>query len=161
MILRDLSWVSQRTNFWDAIGLAAYGLLFALVESTLVFLILLLLSILIPRRWDEEKRISLAFILFYVTAIWAIIGQLFFLVGIPAPEWLIHFLINTAHPGRYLYAITILLILPTILIPVYIVARSQKAVRLLRTVMDKLELITTIYLGLDFFGLVIVLLRNL
>ena len=44
MAFRDISWVAERTNLWDAIGVLGYGLVFALVESILIFLVLALLG---------------------------------------------------------------------------------------------------------------------
>jgi hypothetical protein len=39
LIFQDLSWLAERTNMWDAIGVGAYGLVLALVESVFLFLI--------------------------------------------------------------------------------------------------------------------------
>src|SRR5512141_1446140 len=47
LAFRDVSWVTERTNSWDAVGVVAYGLLFTLVESVLVFGIMTLLGFLI------------------------------------------------------------------------------------------------------------------
>lgn len=37
LIFRDVSWVAERINMWDAIGVASYGLVLAFIES-LIFL---------------------------------------------------------------------------------------------------------------------------
>jgi hypothetical protein len=46
-------------------------------------------------------------------------------------------------------------------IPVFIVMRSDKAVRLLNNIMERLALLTMIYLVLDIAALIIVIIRNL
>ena len=41
LAFRDFSWVTERTNSWDALGVVSYGLIFALIESVAVFLVAL------------------------------------------------------------------------------------------------------------------------
>ena len=98
LAFRDFSWVAERTNAWDAIGVAAYGMLFALFEGLVVFLVAVLLGFLVPRIWNE-KRIALLSVLVLITALWAMMGQLYFLWNIPFPEGLIRFLAGSDHPG--------------------------------------------------------------
>src|SRR5512143_2388513 len=52
LAFRDLSWLTDRTNAWDAVGVLSYGLLFALVESVLLFGMVVLLGLIVPRRWE-------------------------------------------------------------------------------------------------------------
>lgn len=56
---RDFSWVTERTNAWDAVGVVSYGLLFAFVESLIIFCIMALLGFLVSSKWDEPRRIAL------------------------------------------------------------------------------------------------------
>ena len=58
LVLRDFAWVTERTNAWDAVGVAAYGMVFAFIESLFVFIIVVLLGLLLPKQWDERKRLS-------------------------------------------------------------------------------------------------------
>ena len=44
LAFRDLPWLTDRTNAWDAFGVMAYGLIFALAESILLFLVFLVLA---------------------------------------------------------------------------------------------------------------------
>ena len=83
--LRDFSWVAERTNSWDAIGVVSYGLVFALVESLLVFLVALLLGFLISKKWDEDRRIALMGLLVFITSLWAIGSYLYFMLNMPVP----------------------------------------------------------------------------
>ena len=59
----DISWLTERTNFGDAIGVLSYGMVFAFIESVMVFIVVALLGILVPRRWDD-RRVALLSILF-------------------------------------------------------------------------------------------------
>ena len=37
LAFRDISWLTDRTNAWDAVGVTSYGLVFAFVESMVLF----------------------------------------------------------------------------------------------------------------------------
>jgi hypothetical protein len=39
LAFRDISWVAERTNFGDAIGVVSYGMVFAFLESLLIFVL--------------------------------------------------------------------------------------------------------------------------
>ena len=45
LVFRDISWLTDRTNAWDAIGVASYGMIFAFTESVVIFLVAALLGI--------------------------------------------------------------------------------------------------------------------
>ena len=85
LIFQDLAWLAERTNMWDAVGVGAYGLTLALVESVFLFLIAFLLGFLVSTRWDPVKRISLMGTLVIIVSIWAILGQLYFMLGWSLP----------------------------------------------------------------------------
>jgi hypothetical protein len=161
LALRDFSWVSERTNSWDAIGVISYGLVFAFIESVLVFLVAALLGFLVSRKWAEERRIALIGTLVFITSLWAMAGYLFFMLNISIPRETILFLKSLAHPLRVLYAISLALVGPTIAIPVFLVLRSEKFLKGLQSVFERLSLLTMFYLFFDFVGLVIVILRNI
>ncbi len=87
LALRDVSWVTDRTNAWDAVGVFSYGLVFALVESLIIFLVASLLGFLISARWDREWRVILLTVLVLMLSLWAIAEQLFFLLPVRLPEF--------------------------------------------------------------------------
>jgi hypothetical protein len=160
LILRDLSWVSERTNAWDAVGVAAYGLFFAFLESGIVFLGLVLLGMLVGGKW-RETRLALLTVLYFVTAAWAAVGQLYFLLGLEIPASIFRQLIHSSHPLQVLYGSVLILVLITIVPPTVLVIRSNKANQLIKGLIDRLSLLTIFYLFLDFAGLVIIILRNI
>jgi len=161
LAFRDFSWVAERTQPWDALGVLAYALVFAFVESLVVFLAAILLGFLLPRRWEEGKRISLLSILVLVTAFWAMLGQLYFLWNLSLPEPAIQFLAQTAHPLRILYAAVLALVVPTVLVPTYLILRSEGSTRFILGLVDRLSLLASIYLLLDAASLVVIVIRNL
>jgi len=157
----DFSWVAERTNAWDAIGVLAYALVFAFAESLVVFLAAVLLGFLLPRRWEEGKRIALLSILMLVTTLWAMLGQLYFLWNLSLPDQAILFLAQTGHPLRILYAAILVVVIPTVLIPTYLVLRSDRSTRFILGLTERLSLLASIYLLLDGAGLVVVVIRNI
>lgn len=160
LAFRDFSWVTERTNSWDAIGVVSYGLLFAFLESVVVFLVAMLLGFLVSGKWKEDRRLVLVGILVFITSIWAIAGYLFFMLNVSIPGAAVTFLAGLAHPLRFLYGLTLLLVLPTVVLPAYLALRSEKFVKGVQDFFERLSLLTTLYLFLDVVGLVIVIIRN-
>lgn len=160
LAFRDFSWVTERTNSWDAIGVVSYGLIFAFIESVVVFLAALLLGFLVSRKWNEDRRLTLMGILVFITSLWAMIGYLFFMLNISVPGETILFFANLEHPLRVLYAVILALVGPTIALPAYLVLRSEKFLRGARGFFERISTLTLFYLFFDFLGLVIVIIRN-
>jgi len=161
LIFRDFSWVTERTNSWDAIGVGAYGLSIAFVESIFVFLIVVLLGFLIPRKWNEKKRIAILSFLFLITSIWGMLGQLYYLLEISFPLSWIQALASNAHPLRILYAVCLIVVAATVFSPLWVLMKSLKFPNVVVEFLDRIALLVTLYLALDLGSLVIVLIRNL
>ena len=160
LAFRDFSWVTERTNSWDAIGVVSYGLLFALIESIIVFLVAILLGFLISKKWDEDQRNVLLGALVLITSIWAMVSYLFFLMQVSVPGDAITFLVGLAHPLRFLYAVSFAIVTPTIGVPTYFILRSEKFMQGIRGLFERLSLLTLFYLFFDFVGLIIIVIRN-
>lgn len=157
---RDLSWVTERTNAWDAIGVMSYGVVIAFMESVAVFLVIALLGFLISKCWDEDRRIALLSVLGIILALWAIADQLFFLLDLSVPAGVIGYVAGTAHPLRVLYAAALVFVTPTVVLPALLVLRSGRFVRWIGEMIKSVSLLTAFYLVFDIIGLVIVLIRN-
>ena len=104
---RDISWVAERTNFWDAIGVVSYGMIFAFLESILFFLFALLCGMLIPLRWGKDKRLAITSILALTLALWSILSQLYALRVWGMPDVFIKFLSMSSHPLRTIYFVAL------------------------------------------------------
>ncbi len=161
LIARDMSWVTERSNAWDAIGVASYGLLFTLIESILLFAVVCLLGFLTPRGWSVDRRIAFLSILTLTGMFWAVIAQLAFLVGFDPPAGLLRLLAGNAHPVRLMYLLAFAVVLPTVLIPALRIAASDGALKFARQVMERLTLLSAFYLFLDLLGLVVLIIRNI
>lgn len=161
LVFRDFSWVAERTNAWDAVGVAAYGMIFAFIESVFVFAIIVLVGFVLPKQWDENKRIAFLSLLVFLVALWAIIGQLYFMLNIDLPSGLIMFLVRSGHPLRWIYAGLFILVSLTVIFPVYLFIRSEGVYRSIYNFIDRLAVLSAIYLVFDGISLVVILARNL
>jgi hypothetical protein len=161
LAFRDVSWLTERTNIQDAIGVVSYGMLFALIESILVFLVLVLIGLITPWRWDSERRIAFLAFLILITSVWAMIGQLLFVWNVSLPAAAIEYLRRSDHPLRIIYAVCLMVITPTVLLPAYSFLRTQKAVTVMQNLMERLSLLSMFYLVFDFLGVIIIFFRNL
>jgi hypothetical protein len=160
LAFRDFSWVTERTNSWDAIGVVSYGLIFAFIESVVVFLVATLLGFLISKKWNEDRRIALMGLLILLISLWAMVNYLFFMLNMSVPGETILFMAGLAHPLRFLYAVILVLVGPTIVIPAYFILRSEKFLKGVQGLFERLSLLTQLYLFFDVVGLVIVVVRN-
>lgn len=161
LVMRDFSWVSQRTNIWDAFGVSAYGLLIALAESLFVLGVILVLNILVPPQWEEKRRIALLFVIILLAALWSIGDQLCFMLGIPFPAPLVDLVAGISHPVRVLYAFYFLLATLSVALPVWWVSRSKKVQAVVQAAIERLSPLSAFYLLFDVVALVIVVVRNL
>jgi hypothetical protein len=161
LAFRDLSWLTDRTNSWDAIGVLCYGLLFALVESLLLFVVVGLLGLLLPRRWEPERRIALLGIFALVLSVWAMLGQFFFLANLRFPESMMSFLVASAHPLRVIYGVLLVVVLVTFLLPAWAIGRPGSGLKFVGALIERLGLLAMFYLVFDVAALVIVVIRNL
>ncbi len=160
LAFRDMSWLIERTNIWDAVGNASYAMIFAFVESAVIFGVLALIGLFTPSRWEVNRRVAFLTLLLFITAIWAMVTQLLYLWDIWLPLPMMQFVANTGRPLVMLYLISLAIVVPTVALPVLVFVRSKKALPSLLDIMDRLSLLSTLYLFLDLIGLVIVVIRN-
>jgi hypothetical protein len=161
LALRDISWLWERTNLFDAIGVLSYALVFAFVESLLVFGIAALAGYLISNRWSEEKRIILLGTFVWVLALWSIFFQYANLQEWNLSTGMLAMIAGSGRPLRNLYILSVLIVLPSVIIPVGLVLFSEKFFQFLVELQDRLSLLTMAYLFFDAFALCMVIYRNL
>jgi hypothetical protein len=160
LAFRDLSWLTDRTNAWDAVGVLCYGLLFALVESILLFVVTALLGLLVPPRWDIKRRIGLLSVLVLLLSVWSMLEQLYFLAEVRLPGSFIGALVRSQHPFIVLNAVILALLIATFLAPAIALVRSERAVGIVNGLIDRLSLLATLYLLFDVVAVVVVVIRN-
>jgi hypothetical protein len=160
-ILDDYAWVADRTSAWDAVGAGAYGLMYALLESAIICLLIALLGLLLPRRWEVNRRIVMLSLLYLVTALWAAGVQMYFLLGWHLPRALAQGIVSSGHPLWILYLAALLLAGVTAGLPATLVVRSERATLAIMNIIDRLSVLVSVYLLFDLLAVAIVIGRNL
>ncbi len=160
LALRDFEWVTERTNSWDAIGVLSYGLLFAFVESLLIFALACLAGFFISTFWDEPHRIALLSSWVLVLAGYAVYVQAASLWGASLPASLLHFAASSAHPIRVLYLTLLGPVALTITVPVLLILYWRKFFTFIQSLFERISLLAAMYLFLDAASLIIVVIRN-
>jgi hypothetical protein len=160
LAFRDFDWISARTNSWDAIGVVAYGLIAAILESLLLFIVVTLFGFLISNKWEEKRRITFMSAMIIILSLWSIFNQSYFLNEWELPVWLTQLIIQTGRPLVMLYILGILITIASFSIPAYLILKSNKTMQILQEVIDRLSLLMMLYLVFDAAALIMIVIRN-
>lgn len=118
--------IAQRYGQWDALGVGGYFMVYALFESAVIFGILMLILLLLPRHWDQDTVFAVTATLYLVLAGWFILEQARFLAAIPEDVWFFqrvqHLQSITTRAG----AVTALSFAASLLLPPALLLRSEK-----------------------------------
>lgn len=155
----DFSWIQERSGTWNAIGVGAYALVIALLESVIVLLVLLLLGFLIPKVWSPKERANVLALIFLIIAAWAILGQLYF-IGMPKLTWLSLPLATFSHPLLIIYLVLGGIVVISLVIPIWFTLNSEKFRNGLDSVLERVSLLMIFYLLFDVIAIIIVAWRN-
>jgi hypothetical protein len=163
LFLSDVQWVSERTNTWDAIGYGSYALVFAFIESLLFTLFIYLLSMLLPKGWRVKSILAMMSLISISISFWAIVNQLYFLIETASGQ-IFNFLMGSNHPMRYGFVgilILLVLVLASVIAPIFLIARYKKFEEGVITFIDRITLLSSLYLLMDLLGLFIIIYRNI
>lgn len=151
----SIIWFFQKLPNWlpylkvsDLAMILAYSQGFALVESIAVFLPLLGLAAILPRRWFAAQFVARAGVLVLALALWTVLFQLIFeavIINWTAPEFVVWF-------GLALLSIALAYVL---------VHRSDRTARALVGLAERMTVFVYIYVPLGIIGLLVILVRNL
>ena len=163
LFLRDFEWIANRSSSWDAIGVGAYGLLFSFIESCIIFLVVYLLCLLLPGSWKENTRISFMTSVYYALAIWTILIKTLDINYESYANFLIKSIRSTSHPYRvYLMVLisTVGIILISLAAVVFLFFKNKKFSIVFNSVMERISILSMIYIFMDIVGIVILIVRN-
>ncbi len=167
--LRDIVAVIELTNVWDGIGATAYALLIALVESVTLTLFFALISLLLPRSWQEDQKVLILGSMAITTTFWGILNQVNFYLFSPPQKFLsegaVHILLErSGRPvffGGIFLLVLLLVVLASVITPIIAIRRSQKIYSTLKSWVVPIYTLCTLYIVIDLVGLVIILVRNI
>jgi hypothetical protein len=129
---------------WELAGMIGLTLVFTLFESLIVTAGVIILAALIPGKWFTEKMVALSALFIWLTSIISIITHL--------QEPLM----------RSLFGIVIVVIyLALVLGSYWFMQRYPKFETGMKNLIERLAVLTAIYLFFDIVGLIIVIIRNI
>jgi len=136
-----------RLSAWELAGVIGYALVEALLESCILWLVLVALGFVLPRKWLADKFVALSSILVWLLAAWVVLVQFIFgriLQWGPAKMV----------PGLFLVVISFGL-------AYWLVQRYERLEGWIKRLVQGLVVLTYLYMVFDLLGLVVVILRNL
>ncbi len=162
----DVETIYYFTGVWDAVCYVLYVMLYALVESVVVFAMVLLLSLLGAVRWKKSKLVVITVSLYYIVALGAVVRQLYLDHSAEIQRFYSEFIFYHL-PGyslrvQYLIlAVMLALILGSVLGVVVLLDRNKRVFNIASQILDRVYILSMCYLVIDAVGLVVFLLRNL
>ncbi|MGB8212028.1 MAG: hypothetical protein WCE68_00585 [Anaerolineales bacterium] len=136
-----------RASIWDLAGAISYPLVEALLESSLLWIGLVLLSFVLPRKWLADKFVALSSILVWLLVAWAVLVQFIY-------EQIIRWGPEQIIPGLLLMAFSFALV-------TWLVQRNGSLEGWIKKLTQGLAVLTYFYIIFDLLGLVVIIIRNL
>ncbi len=159
MLLNDYAWVVEQHSLDTYIGYVDYALLAALIESLVVAGLFYILGLLVSRKWMYDKRLAVLVAALIAVSVWAIIGQVFFLLRESPPGWLAWILLRLPFHRTEALLFLWVLVIASIALPVFFILRGSKLEPTLLALLDRLTVLAGFYLVLDGFALLLVVYR--
>lgn len=150
----------QDISFSEIVGRAGYALLFALVESCLLFLVVWLVYRLLCLRLTQGTALALSGWSYLVVALARMAVQGYAMLNKSGAALWLRLLGAAGRSGMPGLVAVIVVVLASVLLPSLLLLRSDKAVELFNNLAARLALLSGLYLVLDAVGLVIVIVRN-
>jgi hypothetical protein len=141
-MFRDVpSWALYMRQ-WELVSTIAYMLTFALFETLIILLPILVVGLLLPKQWISKIYVAWVGLMLVEGTLAAIAFQ---------------FTIMQHSPKRNLILLTVLMLGGSTLL----LLRFPKIGEILRSLVGRLSVLTFLYIFFDLVGLVIVIARNL
>lgn len=141
--------LNLRMSIFQMAGVAAYVLIFALFESLLVFGLLLGATLMLPSRIFKDRILLVGSIFIFIASIATYLIHLYSIWHISQfdrKQWVI------------LWAVIAILLMGSI---IYWMAHNEKVEQRIRSGIERLSVLSLVYLTADLVGGLLILFRNL
>lgn len=146
-VLKEIpAWI-LRMSKWDLLGTIAYTQAFALIESMVIFLLILILAIFLPERFFRHKFLALTSTLVVISTFWFILAH--FNDEIIRTWGMKQFL-----PWFFVFGTTLFL-------SYSLVQRIKVIEEIIDVVVKKVSILSFFYMLIGVMGLFIVVVRNI
>lgn len=147
ILYRVRAWIlSMRA--WDLIGAFSYTLAFALFESVIIFMFLMVMTMLLPAHLFREKFVSLSAVIIFLTSAWALFAHLF--LDDALSLW-----------GANAYIFLLSLYVVTLVIIYFLVLRHERINKFFMYITDRISVLSIMYISLGILGSLIIIIRNI
>lgn len=131
----------------EVLGIFAYTLGNALLESLLVLLLLVVLAVLLPAAWFRDRLVAQGTVLLLISGFWSVVFQLIYASN---PKWA---------PNKMLLW-SVLFVLSAV-ISNLLVYRLEGFEKALDALVERLTVFLYFYIPMGLLGLAVVVIRNL
>jgi hypothetical protein len=136
-----------RLSSWELVGVISYTLTFALLESLAIWISVVLLGAILPARLLRDKLVAQGSGTVFVTAGWAVAAH-YNADGIR--QW-----------GLGMFALGFALYLASIGVLGVLIRRHKKLEKLICSLVERLSILSFVYVSLGLVSLVVVIARNI
>ncbi len=139
------AWI-LRLSIGELLGVVSHSLVFAFLDAVFIFLILVILSAILPASWLRNRFVSIGTAIAFITGVWFIFLHLNNLISQRNVTMIA------------IWAISYL----AVLIATYVfIQRSEKVHKGIAGFIERLALLAGIYLVLDILGFIVIIVRNI
>lgn len=165
LVLYNIEWIAERTIVWGAIGYCAYALAFALFESALIFILALPIYLLLRKKREVDTTQAIIGSVYLIISIWEMIYRLNISNSHILETTLLQIGANLKIEYRYKIIFLILVIAGPIAVSIgltpFLISKYDKIKTIYIDVLQRIALLSYIYLTLDLFGILLIIIRNL
>ena len=146
-VLRVVPAWMVRMSSWELVGTVAYTQVFALLESLIIAGLLVLAAAVLPGNLYRDKFLAVSVVVLFVFSVWAILA---------------HYNDDVIQSGGLKLLIPVAVVfLATLLAPYVLVQRSQKFEGMISAIVQRVSVLSFIYLFIDLFSVLVIVARNI
>jgi len=148
-LLRIFPSLMLEMNLLEIISVSAYVLTFALFESLFVFMLLFLVTWFFPRNITASTLVSIGAILIFFASIAMSLMHLYSIWEITTfkfNSWVILWVTSSLLASG---------------VAIFLISKKPKVEKAILSIVDRLSVLSILYVSLDILGVMIVLVRNL
>jgi hypothetical protein len=136
-----------RMSIWDLVGTASYTLAYALLESLVITVPLILMAAILPARFFKHHFVAFSSVIVIVSSIWIMYANYHL---IDFSDWDLSEILRV-----------LLIYLLSLAIPIALILRYNRIEQIVQAIVQRVAVLVYIYAGLACIGFIIILARNL
>ncbi len=158
---QEFETLAQRTNVSDAIGAGSYFMVYAFYESAVIFAVLSLLMLLLPRNLKKQTVFVIIGSLYLIISGWFILEQVRFLAIIPDDVWFFKRVQNLRSIQTKAGLVTAATFTLTLILPPFLLIRNSNLQEKVYDFLSRLTTLSILYLIVDLAAVIVIIIRNI